>query len=669
MIGRVRREFPDNGRGDFRIPAMHIKQAAGHTVSKFIYQSHDIVAGKPALPGLPSLFGTDDEVSTLIVHMYDNYSMIAADLSYSLFPKYDAIVRSVNLTNKGNGTISIEKLASLSVDLPYTDLDMIELKGDWGREGMRVKRKIEYGTQGFGSTTGYASHLHNPFLAITAPETTETHGDAWGFSLVYSGSFQVDVEKGSQGFTRAMLGLNPLQFSWPLKPGETFTTPECVAVYSNEGLGGMSRKFHRLYRTNLIKSSWVDKERPVLLNGWEALTFYFNQSTIYKLADEATELGVKLLVMDDGWFGEKYPRNCDCSGLGDWTPNPVKFPDGLTSLTANISQMTVANTTEKLKFGIWFEPEMVNPNSSLYREHPDWVLHAANLPRSETRNQLVLNLGLPEVQQFVIDSLSDILSTNNISYVKWDNNRGMHEMASPTAVHQYMLGIYHVFDVLTSRFPDILWEGCASGGGRFDPGVLQYFPQIWTSDNTDALDRIAIQFGTSLVYPASAMGAHTSNVPNWLTLRTTSMLFRSHVAMMGGSFGFELDPAELPTDIRGMIPSLVTLAEKVNPIIVKGEMYRLALPEVSNWPAAIFVSEEGDKAALFAFQMKSNPVHPWPFVRLQGLDEKATYVLSGNGTVGSSPNGTYTGATLMNQGVQFTFAGDYDSRVVLIDRA
>ncbi|KAJ9245769.1 CAZyme family GH36 [Paecilomyces variotii] len=660
MPGRVRREFPDQGRGDFRIPAVRIRQTAGYTVSDLQYQSHTIVQGKPDLPGLPATTGSEDDATTLIVHLYDNYSSVAADLSYSIFPKYDAIVRSVNVTNRGEGNITIEALASLSVDLPFEDLDMISLNGDWARERRRERRRVEYGIQGFGSTTGFSSHLHNPFLALVSPSTTESQGETWGFSLVYTGSFAVNVEKGSQGFTRAMLGFNPEQLSWNLGPNESLISPECVSVYSKDGIGGMSRSFHRLYRKHLIKSQYAPSNRPPLLNSWEGLGFDFNESSMYQLAEESAALGAKLFVMDDGWFGNKYPRDDDYAGLGDWQPNRQKFPDGLDPLVNNVTELKAANTSTNLRFGIWIEPEMVDPNSTLYHEHPDWALHAGPYPRTLRRNQLVLNLALPEVQDFIIDFVSNLLKSANITYIKWDHNRGVHELPSPSADHEYMLGMYRVFETLTSRFPYVLWEGCASGGGRFDPGVLQYFPQIWTSDDTDGLERISIQLGTSLVYPPSAMGAHISAVPNQQTGRTTPIEFRGHVAMMGGGFGLELNPEELDENDKAALPGLINLAEKISPIVLTGDMWRLSLPEESNWPAVLFISEDGSQAVLFYFQVRANINRATPWVRLQGLDAQATYSVDGVGT--------YSGATLMNMGLQFPLDGDYGSTVVFLEK-
>jgi alpha-galactosidase len=656
----LRREFPDLGRGDFRTPAVHIKHTKGFTVCHFKYNSYTIVKGKPALEKLPSTFGSNEDVSTLVVHLSDEQSSVGADLSYSIFSNSDAIVRNVKIINNSDDVVVVEKLASFSVDFPHDDYDMLQLQGEWSRECSRTRRKVEYGTQGFGSTTGYSSHYHNPFLSVVNPTTTESHGDAWGFSLVYTGSFNVEVEKSHQGLTRAVVGINPCQLSWPLRSGESLQSPECVSVFSNLGIGDMSRKFHRLYRRNLIRSKFVSETRPVLLNSWEGLYFNFDEKTIYKLAQESAKLGAKLFVLDDGWFGDKHPRVNDHAGLGDWVANPKRFPDGLGPLVESVTKLEAAGSGEKLQFGLWVEPEMVNQKSELYEQHPEWVLSAGTYTRSETRQQLVLNVALPEVQEYIIDSVAKILDSAPITYVKWDNNRAMHESPTPGNQHAYMLGIYHVFEVLTTRFPNVLWEGCASGGGRFDPGILQYFPQVWTSDNMDAYDRVHIQFGTSLVYPPSTMGAHVCSSPNDITGRSIPMRFRAHVAMMGGSFGFELDPDHTPEGDKEQIPELIALAERINPIIISGDMWRLVLPEKSNFPAAIFVSEDGSEAVLFAFQMMSTTVTNFPLLRLAGLEPNARYKLDGGDI--------YSGATLMNGGIQFRFGTDYDSKVVLLER-
>lgn len=356
-LGNLRREFPDVGRSDFRLPAIHLSHADGNTVTALKYQSHEVVDGKPSLPGLPATFGDDGDVQTIIVKLYDNISDVSAALSYSMFPKYNAVARSFQLTNNGSEEISIERAASFSTDLPNMDLDMIELQGDWSHEMNKVKRPIQYGETSFRSTAGYSSHLHNPFFALVSPTTTETQGEAWGFNLVYSGSFEATTEKFSNGYVRVLLGLNSLHASIPIAPGDTFTSPEAVAVYSSEGLGGMSRSFHDLYRNHLSRSNYTFETRPVLLNSWEGLYFDINDTALENLAEETADLGISLFVNDDGWFGTTpYARLNDTSGLGDWTPNPDHFPGGFPEYVDYVNNIDVANSTEKMKFGLWFEP-------------------------------------------------------------------------------------------------------------------------------------------------------------------------------------------------------------------------------------------------------------------------------------------------------------------------
>ncbi|THV77656.1 alpha-galactosidase [Aureobasidium pullulans] len=658
-LTNIRREFPDVGRSDFRLPAIHISHADGDTVSAFTYQSHEIVQGKPALPGLPATFGNDGDVTTLVVTLYDNYSDVSAALSYSIFPEYNAIARSFQITNNGTNNISIERAASFSTDLPNLDLKMLELQGDWSHEANRVIRNVDFGETGFRSTEGYSSHVHNPFFVLHDPTTTETTGEAWGFNLVYTGSFAATAERFSHGFVRVLLGLNPLHASIPVGPGQTFQSPEAVAIYSSTGLGGMSRSFHDLYRNHLSRSNHTFETRPILLNSWEGLGFEINETSLENLANETAGLGIKLFVNDDGWFGQTpYARINDTAGLGDWTPNPDHFPNGLAPYTETVDSYAVTNSSSDLAFGIWVEPEMVNPNSTLYHEHPDWVMYAGNHVRTLTRNQLVLNLALPEVQDYLINAISNVIKSANISYIKWDNNRAIHEMSSPAADYAYTLGMYRVMDNLTGSYPEILWEGCASGGGRFDPGILHYYPQSWTSDNTDAADRLTIQLGTSLAYPLSSMACHVSAVPNGLTGRNISIEYRAHVALMCGSFGFELNPSELSADERDAIPSIISTWEQINPIVISGSFYRIAWPSDTNWPAVQFVSKDENTAVVFAFQQFAKIKPAAPPLKMQGLDGKARY--SSNAF-----NGTLSGNTLMNGGVNLPWmVRDYQSMLI-----
>lgn len=655
----TRREFPDLGRGDTRLPAIHITHAEGDTVTALTYQSHEILDGKPPLPGLPATFGDEEDVSSLRITLHDNISDVSAALLYSVFPKQNAIVRSFELTNHGPEPINVLRASSFSTDLPNLDLEMIELYGDHVQEATKIRRKVQHGETGFRSTEGYSSHLYNPFFALVSPTTTETTGPAWGFNLVYTGSFEAVTERFSSGFVRVLLGLNPLHTGIPVQPGSTFISPEVVSVFSSEGLGGMSRSFHDLYRNHLSRSKQTFETRPVLLNSWEGHYFEINETVLLHVFEETAELGISLFVTDDGWFGEApFARVNDSAGLGDWTPNPDHFPNGFGTLIEEGTNITVANSSEKLRLGLWFEPEMVNPNSSLYQEHPDWALHARSHHRTLGRNQLVLNLGLPEVQDYIIQALSDILSTVDISYIKWDNNRAMYEIPSSATAHSYMLGLYRVIDTLTTRFPDVLWEGCASGGGRFDAGLLHYWPQHWTSDNTDAADRLRIQLGTSLAYPMSSMGCHVSAVPNGLTQRNTSITYRAHVALMCGSFGFELDTAHLSSEERDAIPGILSDWEKINPIVISGDFYRLRLPDESNWPAVQFISADSDTSFVLAFQQHATTRPVPPPLRLQGLEAMAKY--SSN-----LYNGTWSGRSLMNSGLNVEFeTADYQSELI-----
>ena len=463
--------------------------------------------------------------------------------------------------------------------------------------------------------------------------------------------------------TRVLMGLSPTHLSWNLKPGETFRSPECCLIYEPaKGFGGMSRSLHKLYRNHLSRSKYTMQPRPVLANHWEAFEFDFDDKRLFAVAKAAAGFGTSLFVMDDGWFGVKHPRENDHTGLGDWVPNPKRFPRGMDAFIKDVNDLKPLNKKEPMKFGIWVEPEMVNPNSELYEQHPDWALHAGEHTRTEGRNQLVLNLALTEVQDYIIDFMSKLLGTFNIAYVKWDKNRMIHEMQSPSTAHQYMLGFYRVLHNLTTRFPGVLWEGCASGGGRFDPGMLQYFPQSWTSDDTDALERIFIQFGTTFVYPASSMGCHVSACPNGTTGRTTSLRFRAHVAMMGGSFGFELDPAKLTDDEKATLPRIVDLAERVNPLVVTGDMYRLALPEEGNWPAVQYLDPASGKSVIIAFQMYKIVNALPPRLLLQDLTPDEMYEVQ----VEDDESYKMSGQDLMHRGLQLGWGGDFDSKIVWV---
>lgn len=659
----------------------------GHAITAFKYVDHVVVDGKRCIPGLPSTFDNSAETSTktLIIHLSDTVARLSVYLSYTIFANSPAIARSARVQNESAKTETdswwtIETLSSFSIDFLRSStpvsapsrppMDLVHLSGDWAREATIVRRQVTTGLHGIQSINGYSSHHANPFLALVDAETTEEKGDAYGFSLIWSGSFKGEVERSTDGFTRVLLGTHPNHLDWKLEPGESFTSPESVAVFSPNGLGGMSRALHRLYRNNLSRSEFTLKQRPVLLNNWEATYFDFDAEDLYRIASKASELGVRLFVMDDGWFGNKYPRADDTTSLGDWQVNEKKFPKGLDDLVQRVKQLKVRNTDEAkeggsneeettMQFGIWVEPEMVSPKSELYEQNPSWVLQANGYERTLQRTQLVLDLSQRVVQDHIIDVITKLLSSGTISYVKWDNNRGMHEMPTPSTAHKYLLGLYRILETLTTAFPHVLWEGCASGGGRFDPGMLHYWCQSWTSDNTDGLDRLFIQFGTSLTYPPSAMGGHVSAVPNHQNNRVTPLSFRAHVAMMCGSFGFELDPTKFTQEEQAQIPELIALSEKINPFIIHGDLYRLALPAQSNWPAAQYVLENGKRSVVLAYQVNQG-VHARPGrLRLKGLNADKVYTVTGVGRV--------KGAVLLNVGIDLKMKGDYQSQVVWVE--
>jgi len=548
-------EYPSYGTSDFRHPAYQVQLADGTTITELMYVNHRIYAGKQSLTGLPSTYvEKDEEAQTLELELRDPVACLRVILSYTVFRDHDAIARSAKLINDGAAPLDILSAASMSVDFGYADFDLLQLPGSWARERHIERRRLASGIHSTESRRGASSHQKNPFIALLSPDASEDHGEVYGFSLVYSGSFAAQAEVDQFQTTRVSMGINPFDFKWRLDPRESFQTPEAVLVYSSEGLGRMSRTYHRLYRTRLCRGEHRDRARPVLVNNWEGTYFDFNADKIMAIAGEASQLGIELFVLDDGWFGV---RDNDSTSLGDWFVNRRKLPQGLDALARGVNGLG-------LQFGLWFEPEMVSVDSELYRAHPDWCLHVPGRRRTEGRNQLILDLSRDDVCQYVIDSVSGILSSAPISYVKWDMNRHMTEIGSASlpqerqreTAHRYMLGLYRVLETITSTHPHVLFEGCSGGGGRFDPGMLHYMPQTWTSDNSDAVCRLKIQYGTSLVYPVSTMGAHVSAVPNHQVHRITSLGMRGDVAM-SGVFGYELDLTEMSesekTEIREQV--------------------------------------------------------------------------------------------------------------------
>ncbi|MCR2806300.1 alpha-galactosidase [Paenibacillus soyae] len=649
-------EFPQYGSGDFRSPAYQVQLEDGSRITELRYKGYEIMAGKPALEGLPSVYTeSDDEADTLELELEDSYTGLSVRLRYTIFAG-GAITRSARFANNGSGSLKLLRALSASVDLfGKSDYELLYLAGHWTREAHIQRRPLGPGGTSLGSRRGMSSHQHNPFAAVISPGTDEEHGEVYAMNLVYSGNFHAEAEVDAFGIVRLAVGVNPFDFAWMLEPGESFQTPEAVLVYSAEGLGGMSRAYHRLYRERLCRGAHRDRERPILVNNWEATYFSFTAEKIEKIAEAGAELGIELFVLDDGWFGK---RDSDNSSLGDWFEDRRKLPDGLRDLAERINR-------RGLKFGLWFEPEMISPDSELYRAHPDWCLHVAGRRRTEARWQLVLDLSRQEVRDYLYESLARIFADVPIAYVKWDMNRGLTEIGSAAApaerqqeiAHRYVLGLYELLERLTSAFPEILFESCASGGGRFDPGMLYYMPQTWTSDNTDAVERLKIQYGTSLIYPVSTIGAHVSAVPNHQVGRETPLKMRGEVAM-SGNFGYELDLTKFSDEEKAEVKKQVEMYKEIRSLVQKGDLYRLRSPFAGNETAWMFVTEDRSEALVFFFRVLAKPNPAPEILRLQGIDKSFVYRIDGpDGMIG-----TFGGDRLLHAGLTVPrLEGDYAS--------
>lgn len=648
-------EYPAYGNSDFRMPAFQIMLPNGTTVTNLRYESHAIIPGKPALAGLPAVYTESDaEAETLELTLKDEVSGLRVILSYTVFQENDAIARSVRLINGGTETLQLLRAFSMSLDMPNDRFNMLQLSGTWTRERYMHTRRLQPGLQSIESRRGASSHMQNPFIALLAEGTTEDYGDVYGVSLVYSGNFIAGVEVDQFHSARLFIGLNPFDFGWRLEPGEQFQTPEAVLVHSDQGLGGMSRSFHDLYRSRLVRSAFRDETRPILINNWEATYFNFNAEKIESIARTGAELGIELFVLDDGWFGK---RDNDTTSLGDWFVDRDKLPNGLEDLVSRVKRLN-------MEFGLWFEPEMISPESELYRAHPDWCLHVEGHRRTQARHQLILDLSRTDVQEYIVQSVSDILSSAPITYVKWDMNRNMTEIGSALlpaerqreTAHRYMLGLYHVLERITSAFPHILFESCSGGGGRFDPGMLYYMPQTWTSDNSDAISRLKIQYGTSIVYPISTMGAHVSAVPNHQVGRITPLETRGNIAL-SGNFGYELDLTAMSDEEKEIVKAQVELYKEIRQLVQFGDFYRLLSPFEGNDTAWMFVSKDKSEAFVVYASVLQEPNPPLNRLRLKGLDPQRDYRLVEEGTI-------YGGDELLYAGLATPqFHGDYASKV------
>ncbi len=660
-VERFLLEYSNYGHPDLRTPSFHAEFADGNSITEWKYVGYELSKGKKKLSGLPATYVEDEcEAETLEVTLKDEQKGMEVILSYTAFSDFDAIARSVKIKNNGEEDINLKRIMSASVDFVGKDYDFYSFKGAWARERHLVKTPVANGYCGVDSKRGASSHVENPFVMLASKDATENNGDVFGFALLYSGNFVAEAQVDIWEATRVMIGINPFDFNWCLEQGEEFQAPEAVMVYSANGFGDMSRTYHRLFRTRLCRGKYRDAKRPVLINNWEATYFDFNEEKLVAVAKKAKECGVELLVLDDGWFGK---RNDDTTSLGDWFVNREKLPCGIDGLAKRINELD-------MKFGIWVEPEMISPESELYKKHPDWCLHVPGRERSFGRNQLVLDFSRDEVCDYIIDVMSELFSSASISYVKWDMNRNMTEIASATqtakrqreTAHRYMLGLYRVLETITTRFPDILFEGCAGGGGRFDAGMLYYYPQIWTSDNSDAVERLFIQEGTSYCYPATTMGAHVSAVPNHQNGRVTDIKMRGDVAMMG-RFGYELDLATLTDEEIENVKEQVKFYKEYSDVFHKGDMYRLKSVYSSNVVAWEFISEDKETVILALYKILANAEEPVYTIKLQGLDDNALYTLGGK---------TYGGDFLMGYGINtethFDTNGDFKSKLLIFKK-
>ena len=650
-------EYPVQGNGDFRVKALKAGFEGEVPALDLRFISYELEKGKYSLPGLPALFEAEaGEVETLKITLKDRLEEIYVTLFYGVFEKKNVITRAASIENRSGKNVTLKRALSLGLDFMEGDMDLIHFYGKHAGERQFERRNLPHGITEISSSRGTSSHHHNPFVILCDKDTTEDFGNAYGVSFIYSGGFKIQMEKDQVDGIRLVCGLDDEEFLWKLAPGETFVTPEAALSYSEKGLTVLSDQFQKAYHANLIRSPWKDKKRPTLVNNWEATYFGFDAEKLLKIAGEAADLGLDMLVLDDGWFGK---RNDDNSGLGDWFVNEKKLGCTMKELVDRVNALG-------LKFGIWLEPEMVSEDSDLYRTHPDWVLQIPGREPNRSRNQLVLDLSRKEVREYMKKFIDDTLSCANISYVKWDMNRSVdnvYSAADPTLSqgairHKYVLGLYEVMEDMLTRHPDLLLEGCSGGGGRFDAGMLYYAPQIWCSDNTDAIERLRIHYGTSFGYPMSSVSAHVSVCPNHQNGRVTPFKTRGICAMQG-SFGYELDLSKLSEEDKAEARRQITVYNENWELFQSGSYYRLNSPmENHDYTAWSYVSKDKRKASLSVIYTDLHG-NPKPVrVKLKGLKKDASYDVDGT---------VYTGAALMRGGLLIPKPScNYDSYMVCI---
>lgn len=636
-LENYRQEYPSYGYSDLKSPAYDVFNSDGNNISMLKVTDIKIKDGVYNPCGLPHILQKDNTAQTAYITLYDEVINLEVTFIYTVFDEYDVIIRSAEFKNLSDKPIRIDRAYSSCLEL-YTDKrDVIYFPGSWARERYMERAEIRRGEKiDISNARGGSGHNMNPFAIICNENADENYGEAIGFSLIYSGNHSTYIESDSDLNLRIMQGINPQDFSYTLNPTENLETPQSVICYSLNGIGGVSRELNCLYRNNLCRSEWANKDRPILINNWEATYFDFTEDKLVSLAKAAKETGIELFVLDDGWFGS---RNDDFQGLGDWFVNKSKLPSGIDGLSQKINDIG-------LKFGIWIEPEMINPNSNLFRAHPDWVIHIPNRQPTLSRNQLILDLTRKEVRDYIVDSISSILS-QGVSYVKWDMNRPMTDMPRLGYNYEYTLGYYDILDRLTKAFPHILFEGCASGGGRFDAGALHYVPQIWTSDNSDAVARLKIQYSTSIGYPLSSISAHVTASPNHQNGRITPLKTRADVAY-AGMFGYELDITQMSKEDIEEIKKQISFYKSIRTLIRTADFYRLQSPYETNYCTWQAVSPDKNEAFVMSCKIETVRDKENNYIKLNGLDSSATYTDTLTGK-------TYYGDELLNRGIMFEY--------------
>ena len=636
------KEYSSAGEMDYHTPAAVIRQSDGSNALFLTYEGYKIVDGKPDLEGLPHSFvESKDEAQTLIVTLIDEKSKVKFELSYTIYRNRPVITRSVKVINDGDKKVNIEKVASMQIDFVDRDFESITLPGAHAHERRVERSEINQGIHVYSSHRGTSSHQMNPFMALVDPDTTEFVGDAYGFAFVYSGNHKFEVERDQFAQTHVNIGINDFNFNWELRPTASFQTPEVLMVYSDQGINKMSQAFHSLIHERVIRSKYKNQVRPILVNNWEATYFDFDEKKLHPIVDDAKEMGIEMFVLDDGWFGH---RDDDNSSLGDWSVFEKKFPNGLDHFADYVHQ-------QGLKFGLWFEPEMISMDSDLYKKHPDYLMHVPGRLPSPSRNQYVLDLGRKEVRDNIFDQMNNILSSGKIDYIKWDMNRHLsdiYEADLPSArqgevYHRYVLGLYDLLERVVDTYPDLLIEGCSGGGGRFDAGMAYYTPQIWASDDSDAIDRLSIQYGTSLVYPQSMMTSHVSVSPNEQNGRIIPFNTRGDVGMWG-DLGYELDLTKMSKEDRQEVKNQVAEYKKIRQVTQYGTFYRLKNAQISNQCAWETVSPDKNEVVLSVVKVMASAQPYLTKTKLVGLDPKKHYEDQVSHEV-------YGGDELMNLGI------------------